>query len=191
MRSTAGRLPALLVAVGLAYAPAAFGTAPPSRSMLGIELGAKLDLPDCGVGRGTLTSRPCINRSLTSRTPWGADEHQVALPRGTVPSYVRGQIKVVALGGVVESIQVGTWGLQSQDGALKALTAQFGAPTKSVMQKKPAHSRFAPRTDDWDFADFSVRLDGSTGSIDWGLIEISTHRYRKLAAQQDKSGTGR
>ena len=155
-------------------------TAAQDKTVMGIELGSRLQLPDCGAGGGTLTSKLCINGSLTNRKAWGADEYYVALPRAGVPPYVRGGLKVFTVQGIVESVQVGTWGLEAQSGALAALTSQYGKPTRSRQLKKRPQSRFTPQFDEWDLADFSVKLDGTTGSIDWGLIEVSTYRYQKL-----------
>lgn len=160
--------------------------AAPDKTVMGVDLGSRLALPECGTGGGTFTSKLCIKGDMTRRNAWGADEIYVALPRSGVPSYVRGELKVITLQGIVESVQVGTWGLQSQSGALAALTKQYGQPTRTRQLKKAANSRFAPRFDEWDLPDFSVKLDGSTGSIDWGLIEVSTHRYRKLVQDYEK-----
>ena len=154
--------------------------------VMGIELGSRLHLPECGAGSGTFTSRLCINGGLTNRKAWGADEYYVALPRSGVPPYVRGELKVTTVQGIVESVQVGTWGLQSQSGALAALTSKYGKPTRTRQLKKTANSRFAPQFDEWDLEDYSVKLDGSTGSIDWGLIEVSSHRYLKLVKDYEK-----
>ena len=152
---------------------------------MGIELGSRFLLPECS-GSGTLTAKLCINGKLINRMPWGADEYYVALPRSGVPPYVRGELKVTTVKGIVESVQVGTWGLQSQSGALAALTNQYGKPTRTRQQKKMANSRFAAEFAEWDLEDFSVKLDGSSGSIDWGLIEVSTHRYQKLVKEYEK-----
>jgi hypothetical protein len=156
------------------------------KTVMGIELESRFALPECGAGSGTLTSRLCVNGGVNNRKPWGAEEYYVALPRSGVPPYVRGELKVITVQGMVESVQVGTWGLASQSGALTALTTQYGKPTRTRQLKKAANSRFAPQIDEWDLADFSVRLDGSTGSIDWGLIEVTTHRYQKLVKDYEK-----
>jgi hypothetical protein len=97
-----------------------------------------------------------------------------------VPPYVRGELKVATVQGVVESVQVGTWGLQAQSGALAALTSQYGKPARTRQLKQGANSRFATQFAEWDLDDFGVKFDGSTGSIDWGSIEVSTYRYQKL-----------
>jgi hypothetical protein len=157
------------------------------KTVMGIELGSRFLLPECGGGgSGTFTSRLCVNAGLTNRKAWGADEYYVALPRSGVPPYVRGELKVATVQGIVESVQVGTWGLQSQSGALAALTNQYGKPTRTREQKKMANSRFAAQFAEWDLEDFSVKLDGSTGSIDWGLIEVSTYRYQKLVKDYER-----
>ena len=176
----------ILLAGCLMLPVTAVAAAAQNKTVMGIEIGSRFALPDCGAGSGTFTSKLCINGSLTNRKAWGADEYYVALPRAGVPPYVRGELKVMTVQGIVESVQVGTWGLQSQSGALAALTSQYGKPTRTRQSKKAANSRFAPQFDEWDLADFSVKLDGSTGSIDWGLIEVSTHRYQKLVNDYEK-----
>ena len=176
----------LLIVCLMLPLPTAFAAAQ-DKTVMGIELGSRFLLPDCGAGSGTFTSRLCINGSLTNRKPSGGDEYYVALPRSGVPPYVRGELKVITVQGIVESVQVGTWGLQAQSGALAALTSQYGKPTRTKELKKAANSRFAARFDEWDLADFSVKLDGSTGSIDWGLIEVSTYRYQKLVKDYEKT----
>src|SRR6185436_17956005 len=132
----------LLLAACLALPVTGASAAEPDKAFMGIELGSRFLLSDCG-GSGTFTSKLCINASLTNRKPWGADEYYVALPRSGVPPYVRGELKVATMQGIVESVQVGTWGLQSQSGALAALTNQYGQPTRTTQKRKSANSRFA------------------------------------------------
>lgn len=84
------------------------------------------------------------------------------------------------IGGIVESIQIGTWGIQAQGAALEALTRKYGKPARARTQKLNAlRSRFPTQYAEWDLEDFSVKLDGTTGSIDWGRIELTTYRYQK------------
>jgi hypothetical protein len=180
---TSMRIP---LAVCLILSMTSAWTAGSDRNVMGIELGSRLALPDCGAGSGTMTSKLCVNGSMSNRKPWGADEHYVAMPRAGVPPYVRGELKVATVQGIVESIQVGTWGLQSQSGAIAALTEKYGKPTRTQKLKKSPHSRITPEIDEWDLGDYSVRLDGSTGSIDWGLIEVSSVRYQTLVKDYEK-----
>ena len=151
------------------------------KSVLGIELESRFLLGECGAGGGAVTSKACVSAAPVVHKPWGAEEYLVAVPVTGTPSYVRGEIKVVTVKGFVESVQIGTWGIQSQDGVLAALTSQYGKPARLREQKQPL-SRTPAQFADWELTDLSVRALGSTGSIDWGLIEVSTHRYRKLVS---------
>ena len=159
------------------------------RSVLGIALGSRFLLPQCGAGGGAVTSRACVNNDPVVRKPWGADEYHVALPIAGTPSYVRGEIKVATVKGIVESVQIGTWGIQGQGVVLTALTKDYGKPTRTRQQKHPL-SREPTQFADWDLADVSVRFLGTTGSIDWGLVDVSTHSYRKLVADHEKRQPG-
>lgn len=151
------------------------------RMVLGIELGAGFKTTACGPGETAFPSRPCFDGSVTSRKGWGADEYFVYLPSAGTPPYVRGEIRVSVMGGVVEAVRIGTWGIQAQGIALEALTRQYGAPTRARQEKQNTlRSRFPVQFAEWELADFSVKLDGTTGSIDWGRIEVTTHRYRRL-----------
>ena len=171
----------LLSACALAALTVFSAAAATGANILGIELGSRFLLPECGSGGGAVTSRACVSPEPVVRKAWGADEYHVALPIAGTPSYVRGEIKVVTVKGMVESVQVGTWGIQSQDGVLTALTGEYGKPTRTSEQKLPL-SRTPARFAVWELADFSISVKGSTGSIDWGSIEVSTHRYRRLVA---------
>ena len=179
------RLAIYLLSFCLMLASAVASAAALDRTVMGVEVGSRFLLAECS-GSGTFSARHCIKPELTNRKPWGADEYYVALPRTDVPPYVRGELRVATIQGVVESVQVGTWGLQSQGGALAALTRQFGKPTRFREAKKSAHSRFGAQFAEWDLEDIWVKLDGSSGSIDWGLIEVSTQRYHKLVSDYEK-----
>lgn len=157
------------------------------RMVLGIEIGKRFMTPECGLGETAFPARSCFDRSVTSRTGWGADEYFVYLPSAGTPPYVRGEIRVSVMDGIVEAIQVGTWGIQAQGIALEALNRKYGAPTRSRQERQNAlRSRFPVQFAEWELKDFSVKLDGTTGSIDWGRIEVSTHRYRRLVGDYRK-----
>lgn len=157
------------------------------KTVLGIELGTRFLVPACGPGDGAFPARLCFNGALINHKAWGADEHYVSLPRAGTPPYVRGEVRVSTVKGTVESVQIGTWGLEAQSGALASLTKKYGAPTRTRQQKQNAlRSRFPTQFAEWDLEDFSVKLDGTTGSIDWGQIEVTTHRYRKLVEDHEK-----
>lgn len=157
------------------------------RMVLGVELGSRFLTPVCNPGETAFPSRLCFDGSLINRKAWGADEYYVFIPSAGTPPYVRGEIRVSVLNGIVESVQIGTWGIQAQGIALEALTKKYGVPTRARQEKQNAlRSRFPTQFAEWELKDFSVKLDGTTGSIDWGRIEVSTHRYRKLVGDYEK-----
>jgi hypothetical protein len=161
------------------------------KTVLGLEIGAQFRVPACGPGDGIFPSRHCFRGAPIHHKAWGANEYQVTLPRAGTPGYVRGDIKVFVIAGLVESVQIGTWGIEAQPGALTLLTRKYGEPTRATQKKlKGMRSRFPTHYVEWEFSDFSVKYDGTTGSIDWGRIVVSTHRYRKLLEAHEKRPPG-
>ncbi len=150
--------------------------------VLGIELGAPFRIPACKAGETATASRPCFKSDLTTRKTNGVVEYFVANTTTSWPTYMRSDIHVMVLDGTVESVQYGTWGIETQDNALAALSKKYGAPTRLRRElQKGMRARIRTIFADWDLQGFSVRLLGSVGSIDWGRIEVSTPRYLKLA----------
>ena len=171
----------LLIAGCLLLTALAEPAAARDKTVLGLEIGAPFRVEACGAGDGAFPARRCYRGAPKHHKAWGASEYLVTLPSAGTPAYVRGDIKVFVIAGVVESVQIGTWGIEAQPGALTALTQKYGTPTRAVEEKvRGMRSRFPTHYVEWDFADFSVKYDGTTGSIDWGRIAVSTHRYRKL-----------
>jgi hypothetical protein len=156
-------------------------SAPPDKRILGIELGAPFSVPACSAREVSISTRICFNAGMIDRKPWGAQDYYVSIPSAGTPPYVRGELRVSVVRGIVESIQVGTWGIQAQGGALAALTKTYGEPARSRKEMHHAlRSRFPTQYAEWDFDDFTVKLDGTTGSIDWGRIEMTMRRYQSL-----------
>lgn len=152
--------------------------------ILGIELGARYLVPACNSRE---TARLCFDKALTNRQATGADEYFVYIPKAATPPYMRDDLRVLVLNGMVESVVISTWGIQAQDLALAAFTKKYGAPTRAVQEKsKIFRSRIPTQYAEWALKDFSVKLDGSINSIDWGQIAVSTHRYRKIVEDHEK-----
>lgn len=176
----------LLVACLLGPAAAACA-AVPDKMVLGIELGARFLVPPCGAREVSVSSRLCFNGNLIEHRPWGADEYHVSLPTAGTPPYVRGELRVAVVNGVVESIQIGTWGIEAQSGALASLTQKYGEPTSTRRQMRQGmRSRLPTQFAEWELGDFAVKFDGTTGSIDWGRIEVTTLRYRKAIKDHEQ-----
>lgn len=175
------RLHRIIVCAGCASLVAAAAHAvAQDKVVLGVELGAPFLASACGPGETVFPVTPCFDGGQINRMAWGAEEYYVSIPKSGTPPYVRGEIKVLVVRGVVESVEIGTWGIQAQGIALETLTKKYGRPTRVRQERQNTlRSRFPVQFAEWEFADFAVRLDGTTGSIDWGRIEVSLHRYRK------------
>jgi hypothetical protein len=173
-----------LVLLAAMVAPAAAG----DKMVFGIELGAPFRVPACDSRDGVVHSaRLCFDGAAVTRKAWGAAQYDVSLPNAQTPPYVRGALVAFVVDGIVESMWIETWGVQAQGGALSALTKKYGQPARARQERQNTlRSRFAVQFAEWDFADFSVKFDGSTGSIDWGRIEVSMHRYRKRVEEYQK-----
>ena len=171
----------------LVYPSATLSAAAPDKTVLGVELGTRFLVPPCEAKEVSISRRLCFNSKAINRTAWGADEYYVSIPSAGTPPYVRGELRVSVVDGIVESIQVGTWGIQAQGGALAALTKAYGEPARVRKHMHNAlRSRFPTQYAEWDLGDFSVKLDGTTGSIDWGRIEVTTRRYQKLVKEYEQ-----
>ena len=176
MRTVFGFITALLLAA------TAVPAAAQDRTVFGIELGARFKLPQCGPGDGSYPARRCFVRTPAATAAGGGHDYRVFLPSAGTPAYVRGELIVSVIDGIVESVHINTWGFEAQHGAMSALKKQFGEPTRTGLKagKNTSRYRHQVRTAEWVFSDFSVAFDGVMGSIDWGLIKVSTHRYTKL-----------
>jgi hypothetical protein len=166
----------------LLLAAMAVPAAAQDRTMFGIELGARFGLPQCGPEDGSYPARRCFVKNPEAAAAGVGHDYRVFLPSAGTPAYVRGELMVSVIDGIVESVHINTWGFEAQHGALSALKKQFGEPTRTGLKagKNTSRYRHRVRTAEWDFNDFSVVFDGVKGSIDWGLIKVSTHRYTKL-----------
>ncbi len=165
----------------LAAAVSAASAAEPAKVLFGAELGARFAFPSCARGEDAMTRRHCHVEALAAKTPWRSTEYRVFYPRDATAPYARGELVLDVVDGVIEAIHVDTWGIQGQGSALEALTKKYGPPARSYTEKIKAHrSRFPSRFAEWEFADYTVRLDGTTTTIDWGRITLATRRHREL-----------
>lgn len=154
--------------------------ADPAKTMFGIELGARFLISPCARGEDTMAKRYCYAEALTAKTAWGSEEHHVFYPRAETVPWARGEMIVDVANGVIEAIHVNTWGIEAQTIALDEMTKKYGPPTRYRTEKiKGLRSRWPTKYAEWDLKDFFIRLDGTTGSVDWGRVTLATHGYRK------------
>lgn len=176
------------MAVLLVLVSAPAGAADPSKTMFGVELESRFGFPACARNEDTMTRRHCYAEALTAKTSWGAEQYHVFYPRLTIAPYARGEMVIEVVNGIIEGIYINTWGIEGQGTALAALTEKYGPPVRSRTEKIKAHrSRYPSRFAEWELADFSVKLEGTTSTIDWGRISLVTHRYRKLAGKRTRT----
>jgi len=175
----------LLPALCLLVFATATAAANPAKTLFGVELGSRFLIAACAPGEDTMTSRLCYTEGLTRKTAWGSEEHFVFYPRTATTPWARGEMIVDVRDGYIAAIHINTWGIQGQGTALEALTKKYGPPAHSHRKKIPAlRSRIPSQFADWDLKDFSVKLDGTTSTIDWGRITLETHAHRKIINAQ-------
>lgn len=154
--------------------------ADPAKIMFGIELGARFSIPPCARGEDTMAKRYCYAEALTAKTAWGSEERHVFYPRAETVPWARGEMIVDVANSIIEAIHVNTWGIEAQTIAIDEMTKKYGPPTRHRTEKiKGLRSRWPTKYAEWDLGNFSVRLDGTTGSVDWGRVTLATHGYSK------------
>lgn len=161
--------------------------ADPAKTMFGVELGSRFTIPACARGEDTMAKRYCYAEALSAKTTWGSEEHHVFYPRAETVPWARGEMIVDVANGIIEAIHVNTWGIEAQSLALEAMTKKYGPPSRSRAEKiKGLRSRWPTKYAEWDLKDFSVRLDGTTGSVDWGRVTLATPRHQKMRKSAGK-----
>lgn len=152
-----------------------------AKTMFGVELGSRFTIPACARGEDTMAKRYCHAEALSAKTAWGSQEHHVFYPRAETVPWARGEMIVDVSNGVIEAIHINTWGIEAQTLALDAMTLKYGPPARSRSEKiKGLRSRWPTKYAEWDLRDFSVKLDGTTGSVDWGRVTLATPRHQSM-----------
>lgn len=170
-----------LIIITLSLVSTLAQAADPAKTMFGIELGSRFTIPACARGEDTMAKRYCYAEALTTRTAWGSEERHVFYPRAETVPWARGEMVIDVANGIIEAIHVNTWGIEAQTLALDAMVLKYGPPTRSRSEKiKGLRSRWPTKYAEWDLKDFSVRLDGTTGSVDWGRVTMATPQHQKM-----------
>jgi hypothetical protein len=161
--------------------------ADPAKTMFGIELGTRFLISPCARGEDTMAKRYCYAEASTAKTAWGSEEHHVFYPRAETVPWARGEMIVDVANGLIEAVHVNTWGIEAQTLAIDAMSKKYGPPTRSRSEKIPGlRSRWPTKFAEWDLKDFAVKVDGTTGSPDWGRVTLATQRYNKLRQDHAK-----
>jgi hypothetical protein len=161
--------------------PAITCAADPAKTMFDVELGTRFQYPACARGEDTMTKRHCYAEALTAKTTWGTEQYHLFYPHTSSTPWARGEMMVEVAKGIIVAIHVNTWGIQGQGTALETLTKKYGPPARSRSETIKGHrSRYPSKFAEWDMKDFSVKLDGTTSTIDWGRITLASTAYQKI-----------
>lgn len=151
-------------------------------SILGIEIGKPMTLPECP--KGTVVPKAaCWLRDPYDKRPIGSASMTVFLTDDqAIPLGVHETIEVENIEGNVASILISTDGIGDQQHILALLRDKFGRPTRLSTQRVIA--RFGNGQWDvvharWTKPGYSVEFDGANDRIDLGGIFIETDAYRR------------
>lgn len=162
---------------------------------MGIEIGAKFDLPECQADRARYSSgyafdmdqpvRPCWQHSILKGKPGdyldteGSFKVDFVADGSKRPAGVRANsTSLVVVNGVIEGVDAGTAGLEYQDALLRALQDKFGKPSslkEDVMENRMGAS-FSSHEAVWKLPAFEVNFSGMVNRLDFGYISVFTPR---------------
>lgn len=153
-----------------------------AETAFGIPLGAPFTISECKkdkFGYSGVTDQLCFER-LTNK------KDSAAIVNGTVrlrfplkesPEIVKGGVIIAQIiDGNIEGTGFNTWGIRNQDEVLNALKAKYGEP--SVLEpstvQTAAGASFQMIKAVWNTDAIDVTFQGTTSSIDSGLVNIDT-----------------
>lgn len=193
-------IPMLLIfCAGASHANAATKTVPkavakavtkkeaPTLEILGVHVGAPLQIKECELKRNELgrsysyepySTKPCFQQpGYEPKADFVVDPHKaiLSLEAKTPPPGVTGY-DITVLNGSLEKVSIFTMGVRSQEELLAILQEKYGKP--SDLQREPMQNRmganFTRIIAIWDFTNLEVVLVGMGSKIDSGIITVST-----------------
>ena len=159
-------------------AAATVAASPPT--VLGLQLGAPLSLPECPLLRAPDIYEPpdMATAECWAAMPNAQHETLIVLPEAKLLTYdyleqVHG---VRVIDGNIECIDLSTRGHTAQDAAMAILIEKFGQPTKqsSTAVQNGFGAIFLARSAQWNRDGYVVKFDGVDSSLDQGRITIRT-----------------
>lgn len=143
--------------------------------VLGVVVGAPLQLPECAKADGFVHPKDCW-----MRWPGTKDARELEMSNETEAHtpFVRG-VTLELEDGVVVAMTIRTTGIGSQDETLKAMIAKFGRPTHVVRDRLQNRmgARYVGLRASWSRPGYVVRFDSTESDLDNGAIEINTAGY--------------
>lgn len=169
---------------------------------MGIELGAKFDMPECQfTGEGYLARytfvfdqpvRPCWKRSILKGKPGEALDKDSSFKidfvtsDGKTPLGVGADSTLIVIDGVVEGVQATTNGYEHQDSILRALQTKFGKPTslKEEAMENRMGASFRSHEAVWKTPALEVKFSGMVSRIDFGYISVFTPKATAFVEEE-------
>jgi hypothetical protein len=152
-------------------------------SILGVEVGAALTLPECVASDTMLIPHDCWK---SDPHPWPPQARELFLSEETKARmrFVR-QATVIMEGNSVGGLIVETTGIESQDNVVRALSAEFGRPTRYTGDRAHAKPPFDGISAAWSspglIVHFTDMFDDDHGEIDMMTPAYAKHRFAKVA----------
>ena len=177
----------------------------PTTAVMGVELGKPLTIAECmyhGKSKrpgGYLsefdtknTLRPCYqvkDRYLVEKpaSQIAAGVVEVKLLLGNTPAGIDwNKITGTLIDGALHELRIGTTGVRDQEAVLYQLKAKFNVPTDAKVEQVQNRmgATFSAVDASWRFSDLSIQFYGLLGSIDKGLILLSTPKGTERAAAE-------
>ena len=163
--------------------------APAPNDFLGMEWGKPIPLPECEhkplgktlrmyVRDYEMKNKPCFKNGSSPGETLDPSYARLDLVLKELPPglhHDRDEVEIVD--GTVEGFVLGTVG-DYQAETLEALTAKFGPPTESKVEKikNRMGAEFESIVAKWQFDDLSVTFDGLAGTVTEGLIVARTSK---------------
>jgi hypothetical protein len=187
-RSIAAR--AALVAASAAFA----SMAARAETVFGLEIGARLSLPECvakvTAGRAyyeILQPTTCLEPAASKVRDHGEGARYLIFAKSEWPQIAKSPVVIALLeDGNLVGIEFSTQGIQSQSLVMEALTAKFG-PSDSdhaVTAQNALGAQFVAHVVDWKRGTLTIHFAGVEGGrLDLGRVDIDTPASLELRRQ--------
>lgn len=162
---------------------------------MGVELGAKFDMPECQIDPGSYGRlytyvfeqpvRPCWQHNILRGKPGDSLDtdgsfkvdfvsEDAKRPAGVIAA----STSLVVVNGLIEGVEAGTGGYEKQDRILQLLKNKFGKPTslESEEMQNGMGAIFSSIEAEWKTADLEVEFSGIGHEIDHGYITVLTKK---------------
>ena len=166
-------------------------TLPGLPTIVGIQLGKPLTLPDCLRSSSGLTPLPtttfvCVDRGSPH---YEYEEPWFMLPEGgAMPASLQRGGRIHLADGIIDEIMIWTHGVEGQDEIMGLLTEKFGKPTSQTSRavQNRMGAQYQSILAKWMRAGFVVTYDATWSDLDNGTIVVETAAHAAAEAGKPK-----